>query len=113
MVSGSQFKVASRTRSAHDLVAHGIGHSIMQGRFPVGSTLPGDAELMELFGVSRTALREAMKTLAAKGLIESKTKVGTRVLGQKSWNMFDADILGWRLQLGVDRPFLESLFEIR
>ena len=47
MVSGSQFKVASRTRSAHDLVAHGIGHSIMQGRFPVGSTLPGDAELME------------------------------------------------------------------
>jgi DNA-binding FadR family transcriptional regulator len=46
----------SRARSAHDLVAHGIGQNIMQGRFPVGSTLPGDAELMELFGVSRTAL---------------------------------------------------------
>jgi DNA-binding FadR family transcriptional regulator len=104
---------AYRARSAHDLVTHGIGRAIMDGQFAVGSTLPGDAELMERFGVSRTALREAMKTLAAKGLIESKTKVGTRVLGEKNWNMFDADILAWRLQLGVDRPFLESLFEVR
>lgn len=102
-----------RSRSAHDLVADGIGRGILEGEFPVGSTLPGDGELMERFGVSRTALREALKTLAAKGLIESKTKVGTRVLGSKSWNMFDSDILGWRLQLGVDAPFLASLFEIR
>jgi DNA-binding FadR family transcriptional regulator len=113
MVSGSQFKLASRTRSAHDLVAHGIGHSIMQGRFPVGSILPGDAELMELFGVSRTALREAMKTLAAKGLIESKTRVGTKVLDRHNWNMFDADIIEWHLELGVDAQFLGWLFEIR
>ena len=88
----------SRARSAHDLVAHGIGQNIMQGHFPIGSTLPGDAELMELFGVSRTALREALKTLAAKGLIESKTKVGTKVLDRNNWNMFDADILDWHLR---------------
>ena len=85
----------------------------MEGLFAIGSTLPGDAELMERFGVSRTALREGMKTLAAKGLIESKTKVGTRVLDEKNWNMFDADILAWRLQRGLDQPFLVSLFEIR
>jgi DNA-binding FadR family transcriptional regulator len=85
----------------------------MQGRFPVGSTLPGDAELMELFGVSRTALREALKTLAAKGLIESKTKVGTKVLDRHNWNMFDADILEWHLEMGVDARFLGWLFEIR
>mgnify|MGYP001251308046 CR=1 FL=1 len=106
-------KMTARPRSAHDLVAHGIGHSIMQGRYPVGSVLPGDAELMQFFGVSRTALREALKTLAAKGLIESKTKVGTRVLGREKWNMFDADILEWHLQLGVDAKFLGWLFEIR
>lgn len=106
-------RASSDARSAHDLVAHGIGRGILEGEFAVGSTLPGDGELMERFGVSRTALREAMKTLAAKGLIESKTKVGTRVLGSKSWNMFDADILAWRLQLGVDGTFLASLFEIR
>lgn len=109
----NDFQRPSRTRSAHDLVAHGIGQNIMQGRFPVGSILPGDAELMELFGVSRTALREALKTLAAKGLIESKTKVGTKVLDRNSWNMFDADILEWHLEMGVDARFLGWLFEIR
>jgi len=109
----SGFQKAPRTRSAHDLVAHGIGQSIMQGHFPVGSTLPGDAELMERFGVSRTALREALKTLAAKGLIESRTKVGTKVLGRDKWNMFDADILEWHLEAGVDAQFLGWLFEIR
>ena len=103
----------SRARSAHDLVAHGIGQNIMQGHFPIGSTLPGDAELMELFGVSRTSLREALKTLAAKGLIESKTKVGTKVLDRNNWNMFDADILDWHLEVGVDDRFLGWLFEIR
>jgi DNA-binding FadR family transcriptional regulator len=103
----------SRTRSAHDLVTHGIGQNIMQGHFPIGSILPGDGELMELFGVSRTALREALKTLAAKGLIESKTKVGTKVLDRNNWNMFDADILEWHLEMGVDARFLGWLFEIR
>ncbi|WP_210490852.1 FadR/GntR family transcriptional regulator [Microvirga antarctica] len=102
-----------RARSAHDLVARGIGQNIMQGRFPIGSILPGDADLMELYGVSRTSLREALKTLAAKGLIESKTKVGTKVLDRNNWNMFDADILDWHLEMGVDARFLGWLFEIR
>ena len=104
-VPASSARLAA-SRSAHDLVAHGIGRGIVEGQFATGTTLPGDADLMERFGVSRTALREALKTLAAKGLIEPKTKVGTRVLGEKNWNMFDADILAWRLQRGVDRPFL-------
>jgi DNA-binding FadR family transcriptional regulator len=104
---------ASPARSAHGLVTHGLGRDIVEGRFAAGTTLPGDAELMERFGVSRTALREGLKTLAAKGLIESKTKVGTRVLPAKHWNMFDGDILSWRLAQGVDRSFLASLFEIR
>lgn len=109
----SPLSSASRPRSAHDLVTQGIGRGIVQGEFGIGSTLPNDAELMDRFGVSRTALREGMKTLAAKGLIESKTKVGTRVLPEKNWNMFDADILSWRVQLGVDRDFLGNLFAIR
>src|SRR5688572_29947803 len=103
----------SRVRSAHDLVTHGIGRDIVDGNLAIGATLPGDAELMERFGVSRTALREALKTLAAKGLIESKTKVGTKVLDRNNWNMFDADILDWHLEVGVDDRFLGWLFEIR
>jgi DNA-binding FadR family transcriptional regulator len=103
----------ARSRSAHDLVVDGIGRGIVEGRYPVGRTLPGDADLMERFSVSRTTLREGMKTLAAKGMIAPKTRVGTQVLGEQNWNLFDAEILTWRLQRGVDRSFLESLFEIR
>lgn len=101
------------SRSAHDLVVHGIGRRIVAGQYPIGSTLPGDADLMERFGVSRSVLREALKTLAAKGLIEPKTKVGTRILAEKRWNMFDADILAWRLHRGADASFFEHLFDIR
>lgn len=101
------------SRSAHELVVQGIGRRIVAGQYPIGSTLPGDADLMERFGVSRSVLREALKTLAAKGLIEPKTRVGTRILDEKRWNMFDADILSWRLQRGADAPFFENLFDIR
>ena len=102
-----------RRRSAHDTVLRGIGMAIMSGEFPVGDILPAKNELMRRFGVSNTPLREALQTLAAKGLIVAKTKVGTRVLDQGHWNMFDAEILGWRLQAGVDRAFLARLFEMR
>jgi DNA-binding FadR family transcriptional regulator len=105
--------LSTPSRSAHHLVVHGIGRRIVAGQYPIGSTLPGDAELMERFSVSRSVLREALKTLAAKGLVEPKTKVGTRILDEKRWNMFDADILAWRLQRGADAPFFENLFDIR
>src|SRR6187200_2604436 len=96
-LAGPYPRAPARSRSAHDVVAQGIGLGILEGEFSIGSTLPGDAELMQRFGVSRTSLREALKTLAAKGLIESKTKVGTRVLEETRWNMFDPDLLTWRL----------------
>ncbi len=65
------------------------------------------------FGVSRTVLREAMKTLAAKRLIEPKAKVGTRVLGHASWNFFDPDVLTWRFEAGFDEVFVDHLAEMR
>src|SRR5690606_35980696 len=78
-----------------------------------GSILPGDAELLARFGVSRTVLREAMKTLAAKRLVAPKAKVGTRVVDRASWNFFDADVLGWRCDAGLDFEFIEHLAEMR
>jgi DNA-binding FadR family transcriptional regulator len=100
-----------RTGQAH--VARTLGVAILAGEYSVGSILPTEAELMARFGVSRTVLREVLKTLAAKGLVQSKTKVGTRVLPSETWNMFDADVLAWRLEKGIDRSLLISLFEIR
>jgi DNA-binding FadR family transcriptional regulator len=98
---------------ANARVAREIGLSIVSGEIPVGAILPGKDALMRRFSVSNTSLREALQTLTAKGLIEARTKVGTRVLDPRHWNMFDADILRWRLECGVDLNFLASLFEMR
>ena len=68
---------------------------------------------MRRFGVSNTPLREALQSLAAKGLIAAKTKVGTWVRDEAHWNMFDPDILNWRLEVGIDLAFLAKLFEMR
>jgi DNA-binding FadR family transcriptional regulator len=104
---------AEATRSAHGMVTQALGVDILQGTLPPGEFLPSEEELMRRFGVSRTALREALKTLAAKGMILSKTRVGTRVLPQTHWHMFDPDLIAWRLQAGVDSGFMRHLFEIR
>ena len=102
-----------RRSSSHAHVVAELGSSIVAGTIAVGTILPGDNELTQRFNVSRTVLREAMKTLAAKGLIEPKAKVGTRVLPSDKWNFFDPDVLGWRFEAGVDQTFTDYLAEIR
>ena len=63
--------------------------------------------------VSRTALREAVKMLAAKGLVESRPKVGTTVRPRSAWNMLDPDVLAWHIAVKPDRALFDSLFEVR
>jgi DNA-binding FadR family transcriptional regulator len=103
----------SAALSAHRAVTEGIGLGILKGEFKSGELLPSPEELALRYKVSRTVQREAFKTLAAKGLVASKTKVGTWVNPPRSWNMFDAELLEWRTRLGMDPQFIESLFEVR
>ncbi len=100
-------------RNFHSYVISEIGIGIVSGRFPVGSVLPNDALMMVQYGVSRTVLREALKTLEAKGLVEAKPKVGTRVSPRSRWNLFDAQVLAWHFNAGPDQAFLASLADIR
>lgn len=100
-------------RNNHSRVVQGLGSAIVSGEFSEGQTLPGDQELAEQFKVSRTVLREAMKTLSAKGLVVPKARVGTRVTASDNWNLFDPDILSWYLERGIDAVFLRSVFEMR
>lgn len=100
-------------RNYHSYVISEVGRAIVSGDMPVGSSLPGDAEMMDRFGVSRTVLREALKTLEAKGLVEARAKVGTRVLPQSRWNLFDRQILAWKLESGPSPAFLQSFQTIR
>lgn len=102
-----------KTRTSHSHVVDELGRAIIAGDYPVGSTLPGDLELAQRFKVSRTVLREAMKTLAAKGLIVPRARIGTRVTPRTQWNLFDSDVLTWHFQHGVDLEFLDHLSQIR
>ncbi len=98
----------------HGRVVEGIGRAIVAGEPPAGELLPRDEELVEAFGVSRTVMREAMKTLAAKGMVVAKARVGTRVRPRNEWNMFDAQVLRWHLDgETVSDDFYKQLFEMR
>lgn len=100
-------------RNFHTFVINEIGLGIVTGKFAVGSILASDAVMMETYGVSRTVLREALKTLEAKGLVEARPKVGTRVSPTSRWSFFDPQVLSWHFYAKPDRRFYESLFDIR
>src|ERR1700750_1313129 len=102
-----------RAHSNHAEVARSIGVDIIAGRYAEGTRLPGDAEMIAMFGVSRPVLRESVKTLVAKGLLTTKARVGTVVRERGAWNMFDADVLALHFAFRIDRRFLNDLAEIR
>jgi DNA-binding FadR family transcriptional regulator len=102
-----------RALSSHDQIASVLGTEILTGVHKAGNNLPPEPDLIQRFQVSRTVVREVMKTLAAKGLVVSKTRVGTRVRDPVNWNFFDIDVLAWRVKNGLDEEFRLSLTEIR
>ncbi|MCF1460415.1 FadR family transcriptional regulator [Agrobacterium vitis] len=100
-------------RNFHSHVINEIGAGVISGRFAVGSILPNDAALMDEFSVSRTVLREALKTLEAKGLVEARPKVGTKVAKKSRWNLYDRQVLAWCLETQPDGEFLRGLGDVR
>ena len=102
-----------KARALHDHVIEEIGRRIISGELPPGQPLPTEAELCAALGVSRTALREALRVLAAKGLVEPKRKVGTLVRLREHWNFLDADILSWHLEVGDSDRAIDELYELR
>jgi DNA-binding FadR family transcriptional regulator len=94
-------------------VAGALGVRIVAGHFDRHPTLPTEADIQAEFGVSRTAVREALRLLSAKGLTESRPKTGTRVKPKTAWNLLDADVLRWQLTAGPEAHFIENLFAMR
>ncbi|AGT10153.1 FadR/GntR family transcriptional regulator [Paracoccus aminophilus] len=99
--------------TSHAKVVDALGRAIVAGELAEDEVLPGDPVLTARFDVSRTVLREAMKTLAAKGLIRAKSRVGTQVNRRELWNFVDRDVIAWRMQRGVDTEFVRQLSEMR
>lgn len=86
------------TRNLTQDLTHKLGVMIIKGEYPVNQRMPSEAVLCEQFSVSRSATREAVKMLAAKGLISSRPKQGITVLPESQSNLFDTDVLSWILQ---------------
>jgi len=103
----------ARKRSLFAHLVEELGGRIVRGVYRPGDTLPNEADLCRELGASRSVVREAVKTLAAKGLVESRTRTGIRVLEPIHWNLLDLDVLGWRYTAMPPTRFFRELFEIR
>lgn len=100
-------------RRLHGAIAQRLGSAIMSGEYAPGDVLAGEVAFAAALDVSRSAYREAVQVLAAKGLVESRPKAGTRVLPRARWNMLDPDVLAWAFSGEPDRQFVRNLFELR
>lgn len=104
---------ARRGRAVHDRIAHDLGLAVVSGAYQPGEMLPGEERFSAEKGLSRTAYREAVRVLSAKGLVYSRTKSGTRVNDRGLWNMLDLDVLAWLFEAGPTPQFLKDIFELR
>jgi DNA-binding FadR family transcriptional regulator len=97
----------------HGTIARQLGIAIVSGQYSPGELLDNEVAASEQFSVSRTAYREAVRILAAKGLVEARPKVGTRVNPRSRWTLLDPDVLDWIFESTPDRQLLNDLFELR
>ena len=91
--------LGSRTLRMRHRLVDDLGLAILGGEFQPGQSLPSEVRLCEELGVSRTAMREAIRGIVAKGLVESRPKIGTRVRAREHWNHLDPDVLRWQLEV--------------
>ena len=102
-----------KIKNIHGGTLDALGLALVRGDYPPGSKLPPEQKLCEMMGVSRTILREAVKSLVAKGLISTGPKIGTIVQPSESWNWFDRDVVAWQSRLGFPPQVLDDLQELR
>lgn len=100
-------------KNVHGNTVDHLGEAIVAGRYGPGASIPPEPLLCEELGVSRTVVREAVKSLIGKGLVSSGPKVGTRVLPPEQWNWFDPDVIMWQSKAGLTPEFLRDLQDLR
>ena len=106
-------KPRSSGRRLRGAVADHLGLAIVSGRIKPGERLTGEVENAEALDVSRSAYREAVQVLSAKGLIDSRPKAGTFVMPRENWNLLDPQVLAWAFSDKPDMAFVRDLFELR
>jgi GntR family transcriptional regulator, galactonate operon transcriptional repressor len=87
-----------RSDGVHGRLVHALGSRIASGRLGPGESLPTEAALEVELGSGRSAVREAVRVLSAKGLVWARPRTGTVVQPEEAWNLLDPDVLAWRYQ---------------
>lgn len=100
-------------RKLYQYIVDEIGQRIIRGKYRTEEVLPTEEQLSAELNVSRGVLREAIKVLTQKGLIQTRPRVGTQVLPRENWNLFDPDVLVWRLRIEDKTTFLKNVTEVR
>jgi len=90
-----------------------LGRRIVLGEYPVGSIVPREEDLVAELLVGRGVIREAIRVLASKGLLESRSKRGTQVLPADHWHMLDPEVLSWRSTAEIDLQLLRNIADLR
>lgn len=114
ILPGRNRPAAAPALRLHGSIARDIGTAILTRRYAPGDLLPNEIDFSERLRVSRTAYREALRILAAKGLVSSRPRSGTRVNTRDAWNFLDPDVLRWIFEAGQPEiGFIRELFELR
>ncbi|MGV8988511.1 MAG: FadR/GntR family transcriptional regulator [Cypionkella sp.] len=103
----------TQRRGVFGQLVHELGRRIVGGEFPPGSTMPNEPELVGQYNYSRTVIREAMKCLAGKGLIEIRTRTGTKVREKSAWHHLDTDVMVWHYETGPTTEIMRSIKDLR
>jgi DNA-binding FadR family transcriptional regulator len=96
-----------------DLISQQLGVDIVRGLYAADDALPTEVTLSQQWNVSRTAVREGIRVVASKGMIETRTKAGTIVTERSRWHLLDPAVLSWMRLAEPDEAFIRSLLELR
>jgi DNA-binding FadR family transcriptional regulator len=100
-------------KSMHARIVRDLGMRIVAGEFKPGDRLPAEAALLADYDVSRPVLREAVRVLVAKGLVQSRQRAGATVRPRNEWHLLDPDVLYWLIQTQPPPDFVETLLTVR
>jgi GntR family transcriptional regulator, galactonate operon transcriptional repressor len=109
----SLLKYGYPLRGKQGKIIRSLGMAIVRGKYKPGTFLPTEVQLLKRFAVSRTSLREAIKVLSAKGLLEGIQKLGTRVRTEDHWDLLDPDVFSWHDLSWANDGILLDLIEVR
>jgi len=101
------------THSLSTQIARELGRRIVAGTLSEGSLIEDEGALADRFQVSRSVIRDAVKILVGKGLLEVRRGIGTRVKSRANWGLLDDDVLAWHQSAPLRPDFLRQLMELR